>query len=94
MAASVALVNQWFVNVASLFVSVGVSLCKEEIGLQWGVSAGLVGTEGVGRFEVLFEVSLSPPLLSLLLRCGVGSPESRTCARTSAGKFIKLHLHS
>ncbi len=78
-----------------LFVSVGESLCKEEIGLQWGVSAGLVGTEGVGRFEeVLFEVSLSPPLLSLLLRCGVGNSESWACVRTSAGKFIKLHLHS
>lgn len=33
------------------------SLCKEEIGWQWGVSAGLVGTEGV-----LFRVSLPPPL--------------------------------
>lgn len=40
-------------------------------------------------------LSLSPPsLLSLLFRCGVWSPESQACARTSPGKFIKLHLHS
>lgn len=43
------------------------SLCKEEIGWQWGVSAGLVGTEGV-----LFRVSLSPPLFFCLFFWDVG----------------------
>lgn len=80
-----------------VFVSVGVSLCKEEIGWQWGVKfGGTVGTEGVGGFEeVLFGVThcLSPLLLSLLLICGVGRTESQACARTSPGKFIKRHLH-
>lgn len=54
---------------------VGVSLFKEEIEGQWGVGAGLVGTEGVGRLEeVLFEVSrvsLSPPFVSSFQMWGV-----------------------
>lgn len=71
MVASVALVHPQIVNLAPwLFVSVGVSLCKEEIG------AGLVVTVGVGRFaEVVFEVSVSvpPPLVSFFKMWG-GEP--------------------
>lgn len=65
----------------------GVSLCKLGIDQQCGVGAGLVGTDG------LFRVRLSPPFLSLLLRCGVGSRESQACALTSPRTFIKVNLH-
>lgn len=55
--------------------------------VSWKSTAGLVGTVG------LFGVRLSPPRLSLLLRCRVGSLESQACALTSPMTFITLHLH-
>lgn len=71
------------------------SLCKkQETSCRWGVSAGLVGTEGVGGFIRGEPTDSLFPLFCLLFSdVGCGAPQSQARAYTSPGKFIKPYLH-